>query len=441
MGRELGRISGPLLADNLLRNGNDIAFETGLLYLNVSNGYIGINNAQPTKALDILGITVAPTVIVDTEAKLSNLIFTTNQIQNLFDVINIIPNQTNPNIVVPGLGTDKLRFTGNTLSNYISGDNLIIGPTGQVVIGTVSANNNVLVNGALHATGDITFDGNIILGSGPTTTISIPAEVNSDIIPTTTNLYNLGSSSLKWSTIYSTAMQTGAIANTNIVTGAMTIGNITIGANSITDNLIDDNMQFYVSGTGKINLNNTIAIQNNTITYNQNSPLNFNFTADSVTGAQNGYLKFGGATGFVPPVGTTAQRPLNADIGTIRFNSDLSILEVFANVSNTVTSFDATTNQTVSAGTSIIYTTSTAGMKVGDYVTGTSLPGAFSSNTLISSVNPGVSFSISNPLLLSLPSGSTVNALRQWVPSIGLSPVLSLEEVTETMDIWTLILG
>jgi hypothetical protein len=468
MGRELGRISGPLLADNLLRNGNDIAVETGLLYLNVSNGYVGINNAQPTKALDILGTTVAPTLIVDNQAKFGGIIFgdepgsTPNQIQNLFDVINIIPEQTSPNIVVPGLGTDKLRFTGNTLSNYISGDNLIIGPTGQVVIGTVSANNNVLVNGALHATGDITFDGNIILGSGPTNTISIPAEVNSDIIPLEVDLtdelgniltdesdlgltqeavYNLGSNSLFWNTIYSNTLTTGDIVNTNIVTGAMTIGNITIGANSITDNLIDDNMQFYVSGTGKINLNNTIAIQNNTITYNQNSPLNFNFTADSITGAQNGYLKFGGATGFVPPVGTTAQRPLNADIGTIRFNSDLSILEVFANVSNTVTSFDAVTNQTVSAGTSIIYTTSTAGMKVGDYVTGTSLPGAFSPNTLISSLNPGVSFSISNPLLLSLPSGSTVNALRQWVPSIGLSPVLSLEEVTETMDIWTLILG
>jgi hypothetical protein len=444
MGRELGRISGPLLADNLLRNGVDIAFETSLLYLNVSNGYIGVNNNTPTRALDITGTTYAPIVIVDTEADLSNLYWTTNQIQNLFGPINIVPDQTSsPNIIVPGLGTDKLRFTGNTLSDYVTGDNIVIAPTGRVVIGTVADNNNVLVNGNLHATGDITFDGNIILGSGPSNTISIPAEVNSDIVPLTNNLYNLGSATgpLYWSKIYSNNLITGAVANTNIITGTMTIGNITVGANSITDTLSDDNMQFSVSGTGSINLNNTVSIQDNSITYNQNSPLNFNFAQAPITGAQTGYLKFAGASGFVPPVGTTSQRPLNAEIGTLRFNTDLSILEIYANVANTVTSFDIVTNQTVNAGTNIIYTTSTTGIKVGDLVTSTSLPGAFSDNTLVSSINAGVSFTINNPLLLQLPSGSAVNALQQWVPSIGLSPVLSLDEVTEVMDIWTLILG
>jgi len=444
MGRELGRISGPLLADNLLRNGNDLAFETGLFYLNVTGKYIGVNTNTPVRAFDVNGTTTAPTVIVDTEADLANLIFTTNQIQNLFDVISISPDQTSsPNIVVPSLSTDKIQLSGNTITDYVSGNNLVISPTGRLVIGTVLANNNVLVNGGLHATGDITFDGNITLGSGPTNTISIPAEINSDIVPLTNNLYNLGSSvgPLYWNTIYSNDLQTGPITNTNIVTGSMTIGNITIDNNSIIDTLTDDDLKFTVSGTGVINFNNTLSIRNNSITYNQNSPLTFNFAADSITSAQNGYLKFGGANGFVPPVGTTLQRPLNPDLGTLRFNTDLSILEVYANVANTVTSFTATTNAQSDAGTSIIYTVTTTGMKVGDLVTGISLPAAFSANTLISSISPGVSFTIDQPLLLTLPSGSTVNALQQWVPSIGLSPVLSLEEVTEVMDVWTLILG
>ena len=468
MGRELGRISGPLLADNLLRNGNDLAFETSLLYLNVSNGYIGVNNNTPTKAFDITGTTYAPTVIVDTEADLSQLIFTTNQIQNLFDAINIVPDQaSSPNIVVPSLATNKLTLKNNTITNYVSGDNLIFASTGQVVIGTPLANNNVLVSGNLHATGNITFDGDIILGSGPTNQISIPGEVNSDILPTapiidladefnnlltdeSSNLiiqdgasipFNLGSGSLLWNNVYSNALQTGSITNTNIVTGSMTIGNITINNDSITNTLSDNNLQFTVSGTGVINFNNTLTVKAGDITYNQNSPLNFAFAADSVTGAKNGYLKFGGTNGFVPPVGTTAQRPLGAEIGELRFNTQLSILEVFANVSNSVTSFDYTTNQTVNAGTSTIYTTNTTGMKVGNLVTSSSLPGAFSYNTLVSTINPGISFTISNPLLLQLPSGSNVNTLQQWVPSIGLSPVLSIEDVTETMDIWTLILG
>ena len=42
--RALGRISGPLLADNLLRNGVDLAFETQLLYFDVKNKRIGVKS-------------------------------------------------------------------------------------------------------------------------------------------------------------------------------------------------------------------------------------------------------------------------------------------------------------------------------------------------------------------------------------------------------------
>lgn len=41
----VGRISGPLLAKNLLRDGVNLAFETDLLYLDVTNGRIGINTS------------------------------------------------------------------------------------------------------------------------------------------------------------------------------------------------------------------------------------------------------------------------------------------------------------------------------------------------------------------------------------------------------------
>jgi hypothetical protein len=41
----VGRISGPLLSKNLLRDGVDLAFETDLLYLDVTTGRIGINTS------------------------------------------------------------------------------------------------------------------------------------------------------------------------------------------------------------------------------------------------------------------------------------------------------------------------------------------------------------------------------------------------------------
>ena len=51
--RALGRISGPLLADNLLRNGVDLAFETQLLYVDVKNKRVGVKYGSPTVELFI----------------------------------------------------------------------------------------------------------------------------------------------------------------------------------------------------------------------------------------------------------------------------------------------------------------------------------------------------------------------------------------------------
>jgi hypothetical protein len=44
----IGRISGQLLKSNLLRAGENLAFETDLLYLDVVNSRIGIKTAAPT---------------------------------------------------------------------------------------------------------------------------------------------------------------------------------------------------------------------------------------------------------------------------------------------------------------------------------------------------------------------------------------------------------
>ena len=47
----IGRISGQLLKSNLLRAGENLAFETNLLYLDVVNGKVGIKTT-PNPLLD-----------------------------------------------------------------------------------------------------------------------------------------------------------------------------------------------------------------------------------------------------------------------------------------------------------------------------------------------------------------------------------------------------
>jgi hypothetical protein len=51
----IGRISGQMLKANLLRSGTDLAFETNLLVLDVSNSRIGIGTATPARQLHISG--------------------------------------------------------------------------------------------------------------------------------------------------------------------------------------------------------------------------------------------------------------------------------------------------------------------------------------------------------------------------------------------------
>ena len=49
----IGRISGSVLKSNLTRNGVDLAFETNLLYLDVTNSRVGIGTSEPATALDL----------------------------------------------------------------------------------------------------------------------------------------------------------------------------------------------------------------------------------------------------------------------------------------------------------------------------------------------------------------------------------------------------
>jgi hypothetical protein len=49
----IGRISGQMLRANLLRSGTDLAFETNLLVLDVTNSYVGVGTASPARKLHI----------------------------------------------------------------------------------------------------------------------------------------------------------------------------------------------------------------------------------------------------------------------------------------------------------------------------------------------------------------------------------------------------
>jgi hypothetical protein len=476
-----GRIGGPLLAQNLLRNGTDLSFETSLLYFNVGSQYLGINTQGPGSDLTIgtvknnggttNGKIGTVNLLVDTTANIGNFAIGTSTIQHLTSSITITPASSGTSIM-PRLSTSSLYSYGNIVTTTVTNDNINFTPNsslvttgsvqnqagldnatglftggfsganvlGRVVIGwkvvgqptwTVTAidsgaqtitisggmflagssyqftglssgdinfangNGNVTVdvNAGLHATGNITWDGNITLGNQTTDTITFAAEVKSDILPqvltslitpvteqiltealdlfitedaqalftdpaapyiATTYLYNLGSNSLKWKNIYATTLNSAASGVSSAISASnISIGNFILNSNNISN--ANNDISFSTTGTGQVKFNAWPYINGSIITggaqtkiniLSQNSPLfigiddeNLLFTktttisAFNISSTGNGYVKITGTTGLVLPVGTTTgpgSRPLNPETGATRWNSIVQYVEIYS---------------------------------------------------------------------------------------------------------------
>ena len=243
MGIELGRISGPLLAANLLRKGaglgeENLAFETNLLYLDVINGRVGVKTNSPAAgyALHVDGTSRSDNLEVPTQFETPNYVLSTNRIQNLVDKIYLQPNQTlDPIIQAPRFETLNLGLDDALIENITSDSDINLNPNG---IGNTSVTSSKLyTDGNVHATGDITWDGNITFGSDASDNVEFSADVNSHIIPNTNKTRDLGSASQRWNRIYTKDLKSESLTYDTI-----TINNINL--------LLTQGNTYYVSVNG-----------------------------------------------------------------------------------------------------------------------------------------------------------------------------------------------
>ena len=202
----VGRISGPLLKSNLIRNGIDLAFETDLLYLDVTNNRIGIKNSSPQYELDINGTMRTTNVQIDNNLDIAdiniqgNTISTTQQYLNLGTLDNVVY-QNKARI-------DGIDIQGNVISTNDSNSNLEFRPNGT---GEVHVHSDMNVTGNIHATGNISADGDIVIGDADTDSITINAEIGSDIIPDQTDTFKIGEPGKIWSEVHAQTLFTGEI--------------------------------------------------------------------------------------------------------------------------------------------------------------------------------------------------------------------------------------
>jgi hypothetical protein len=222
---QLGRISGPLLEQNLAREGIDLKFSNttfdsvSLLYLAVSDGRIGVKTDTPVYDLDINGDTKTTNLIVDNRATIDNVVI---QSPSLFSTV-VGPLYLTPagggTIVHQRMRSDDLDFNDNTISGLTSNQSIELATSGT---GTVEVPTSTNIYGNLGVTGNILMDGNISAGgniivgdelynpaTGQGDTVIINTDLTQDIIPGDDDLFDLGrqqldSSPRRWNNVYIT---------------------------------------------------------------------------------------------------------------------------------------------------------------------------------------------------------------------------------------------
>ena len=111
----IGRISGSVLKSNLTRNGVDLAFETNLLYLDVTNSRIGIGTSEPTTTFHVNGNTTI-TGDLSVSGAVSFDIGTINSVNTgalLVDDNKITGQRSNENIEIEASGTGVIEVNSS----------------------------------------------------------------------------------------------------------------------------------------------------------------------------------------------------------------------------------------------------------------------------------------------------------------------------------------
>lgn len=211
----IGRISGPLLKDNLLRDGVNLRFENDLLFLKVNdansvNHRIGIKNSNPAHPLDITGT-----------ARANNFLVTDGRAD-----------------------IDDVRIDGRTVSTMVGSLEL----QGATLTDRVNINSNTYITGNLDVTGNIQLGGSINIGDQDTDEVVFGADVSSSIIPNIDNTYDLGTATKRWRELFVNDITvTGLVVDGNIDTSE-----ITIQGNTIATYNGDTNLQLGAAGNGSI---------------------------------------------------------------------------------------------------------------------------------------------------------------------------------------------
>ena len=386
------KLSGRMLQDDLQRDTN-LSIQGDLLFFDIGNNRVGIGTASPSSAFEVNGnILVGNTKITSTGIEsvdditltpTGNVDFSGVNINNIADPVqgsdavslqfleNSISNSTfditdgfTTDTIDPG---DTLRIEGtvNQVETTLSGSTFTVKLSDDIdVVGNLTVNeklfvdgidvgNNISGNGNLSIPGEVvgnTFIANSALTLPYLTENALVFTDGSDTLTTYTNIRYDGTGSIDIDNVAiivdNIEISGNSISSTDQLNLTAASGNSVAIANLKVVNNDTPSLIYFVDEQGHATTDSNLSFANSTLTVQGNiSAEKINIDDISIDGNRiesnnnlvfstesNSFVTVDSTTGIIVPVGTVAERPANAEAGTVRYNSDTNILEVYNGV-------------------------------------------------------------------------------------------------------------
>ena len=241
----IGRITGSVLKSNLTRNGTDLAFETNLLYLDVTNSRVGIGTSEPTTALQVNGTTTTAGLTANGAVNIDGT--GTSNMDNIIIGANTAA-------AITGTTVDGTIITAST--NFVGAltGNVTGNASGTAATVTTAAQTNITSLGTLTAltVDNINLNGNTIVSDTGTLAIDDNTTVNGSL--TATTLVGTLSTAAQ-PNITSLGTLTTLDVNGTVTTTSLAVDSVTITDNTVSTNASNSNLELSGNGTGSITFN------------------------------------------------------------------------------------------------------------------------------------------------------------------------------------------
>jgi len=287
----------------------------------VFNDNVTFSQAATIGTVESNGISNSGTITSD--------FFTNNNIEISDNYITTMVG--NDNLVLSGVSTggaklEKVKFDGTTISTETLNESISFGaPSSNVVITGTNALKvpvGTTANRTTLTQGEFRFNTTDTLFRGfSTATVSFSGVYSANKL--TNVLTHPTNNTLIFTTNNATAMtmSTGGITVSRLDTN----NNLSISSNTISTLTTNSNIVLTPDGTGEVVMDD--------LSFGVSELTNLNTTTPIVfQNLGTGYVEFAGTSGIALPAGDNLSRPASPQVGDLRYNTQLSIAEIFNGV-------------------------------------------------------------------------------------------------------------